>query len=680
MLTQLRVLFGQSPFDLAALENVRKASMTGLFAQDEDSLLCELADAAVDIWKLPGPDLWRPAWQKFCRQYLKSKTYPKGRLDDNSFGQGDYPKDVDAVYDLLMELYYIYREPFFVNTNYFCTLFYADGVTSIDNLTWCMSAAAETDLTPVFARHGMQVTLPSLPIAGEPFHALLKEKESGFLPYHRPKVLIDQTHSYQFVVYHLAYFLHEHDFLGTHSDRSLRASLYKNLDVVVTHQEVVAVPYSDEEISELVSFVEKGGGLLMIGNYPELLKFRAYAALNAEGIFPLNKLAEKFGLRFSDQIADPIILIEEAERIENRPFQFEMPGMSCLVVPDSATVILRDRAGQPIFARLRFGKGHVAAIGGTAFIKWLDVLPLNQLFLQHFYQLGAESPNLHLFKAHHTDLLFSGVEMHQGWDYELDERPHLQRRYRRRADFIWPENSKSVGRLQVLYAHAMSAYVDKIIDTIYQEVYDTLAAFYRCPPESDSAERLHFYPHWGSGYTWMPPHVREGMIGIPCLGNDDDRVKHIFAHELTHAWGLPGPPGWEHCWTQFTDHYFMEKLHCYSPEKRHQLWQNLLEDLKKKDPDLNLIDISIRRVDNVAEEHLRWTKFAYMFDLLCRRYGYDLLSRYIRLVREAGIIDKEALSLEDFIRYLSLAANEDLYPFFIRHGTTVPVGDISSKK
>ena len=53
--------------------------------------------------------------------------------------------------------------------------------------------------------------------------ALCQQSETPFKyhPQTRPHVLVDQTHDYLFVVYHLAYFLNEKGMLGAHSDRSI---------------------------------------------------------------------------------------------------------------------------------------------------------------------------------------------------------------------------------------------------------------------------------------------------------------------------------------------------------------------------------------------------------------------------------------------------------------------------
>jgi len=60
-----------------------------------------------------------------------------------------------------------------------------------------------------------------------------------------------------------------------------------------------------------------------------------------------------------------------------------------------------------------------------------------------------------------------------------------------------------------------------------------------------------------------------------------------------------------------------------------------------------------------------------MFKELSNKYGYNLLAHYISLFRQYGKIDKESLTMSDFVHYLSLAAGENLFPFFIKHGTSV---------
>jgi len=628
----------------------------------------------ISAWDLPSPQDWKEGWALFCTAYLAQKMNIAHEPLPGAAGRSA------AIARALLELFELYNEPFFANTIYFMTLFYRDDYHDPDKLIWCMSAAAEHDLLPFFSERGICAHHIDQPITGVAFDNLLKKAELGFLPKVRPKILVDQTHSYNFETYHLAYFLKEYGFLGIHSDRSLRKNIFQRLDVLVTHQDVVAVPYTAEEMAEIIEFVRQGGGVMLMGNGETFARYANQAELNG-GEFPINQLAHIFGFEFSTKkAAGRLSAHPDMPEFMVSPFHLDIPHTSTVTILKNGQPVLSDETQQPVIAIGEYGMGRVAVVGGTYLSRYLDYLPIKRLLAALFNWLGEKSPNIQRYVDQNTAALFPDIRMHQGWDYELEMKPELKRRYIQRADFIWPENEVNINGIQILYAESMKTKVGHIVDELYPRVYQALRDFYQCEPLSESVKRIHFYPHWGSGYTWMPPLVQPAIIGIPCLGKNPDLILGIFSHEMTHAWGLPGPPGWEHCWTTFTDQYFAEQLDLYGAEQRAQSNESRWQKLFAADPELDKIDISGERRDSIVAEHLRWAKFSYMFNELCEKYGNELLAKYIRLFRKYGTTDKESLSMTDFIRYLSLAAGADLFPYFIEKGTQVKPQEIKFDK
>lgn len=644
------------------------------FMSSENPFL-ELSNKMVKAWNLPNPAGWDRAWEIFCGYYIAQKM--QWISDINQFDQliVQYEKQNEMPFqiaNLLYDFYKQYKEPFFANTLYFMQLFHHNDYNNLDKLIWSMSAAAEHDLLSNFTKKGIHAHKLELPISGVSFDELLKQTELGFLPRVRPKIIVDQTHSYNFETYHLSYFLKEYGFLGTHSDRSLRSDLFKNIDVIVTHQDAVGVPFTEDEFFEITNFVRNGGGILLIGNYVEFSRFEHLAKINEDGDFPINTLAREFGFEFDKYMGKGKSFVKyDFNQIEAGENELNISTLSRVKILTDGVPVLVDEEQNPILAIGKYGNGRVGIIGGTSFTKLLDDLPVKRLFATLFYWLGENSVNLNKFTDHCLDGIFPGIVMHQGWDYEIEMHPEFIRRYSQRPAFIWPENEKMIHGVHILFAESMKDYVDFIVNNLYPKVYVTLREFYQCDPLSESVNRIHFYPHWGSGYTWMSPGVQEPVIGIPCLGKNHDLIMGIFSHELTHAWGVPGPDGWEHCWTTFTDNYFAEKLDLYGSEQRKINQEQRKQKLFAADPNLDKIDISIERNDNIEAEYLRWAKFAWMYDKLSKQYGYDLLAKYISLFRQYGKVDKESLTISDFIYYLSLAVGENLYPYFIKHGVNV---------
>ena len=674
---QLKFLFGDQFINTGLLEEVQAEPVESIevpklsteFFNAAKNKYVDITTRMIHAWSLPNSESWTNIWETFACIYLarKMKWANDATLIEESI-EDVLQKDRERgeILNLLLQLLDQYGEQLFVNTVYFNEIFFDKQKYDFDALFWSFSAAAEKDMVPVFQKAGIQCNRIEMPFCGREFYSLLKRKEIGDIPEDLPKVMVDQTHSYNFETYHLAYFLKEYGFTGVHSDRSLRKELYQNLDVIVTHQDVVSVPYTVEETKELLSFVKKGGGLLLIGNNKVYQKYRGLSDLNKKNEMSINELAEEFGFYFEDNSATNKMVITNTD-ID----PITIPNMTTISNNDSNRALIIDRKMKTVIACGEYGNGRIAVIGGTAFCPKIDDLTVKRFFFELFTWLGNNSPNLKRYESLETNKLFPNIEMHQGWDYEPEKQPWLKRRYSLRADFIWPEHQKNINGVHVLYAHSMQIFVQRIMNKLYPKVFQALKEFYKCEPLSESVNRIHFYPHWGSGYTWMPPAVNIPIIGMPCLGKADDRIMGIFSHEMTHAWGIPGPPGWEHCWTTFTDNYFAEKLKLYTTEVRTQNYKRRIEKLMLNDPELNRIDISIERIDDVEAEHLRWTKFAIMFEELSEKYGYDLMSKYIQIFRKYGSGDKEQLTMTEFVAYLSLAAKDDLFLFFQKYGTKV---------
>jgi len=683
MINHLKTLFAidpkypeiWEPLKNSAMDSIVTPESPDLFFDPKKNECINLSNLMIQAWDLPTPLEWGNAWQLFCAIYLcqKMKWGENKERIEKTLQFLNERKDKSTTIALLLKiLLEQHGESLFTNTLYYIDLFYPNERDNIGNLIWCLSQAAEENLFPLFANHDIVVQNHPEPVLQLTFNDMLKKAEVGFLPEIRPKIIVDQTHSYNFETYHIAYFLKEYGFLGVHSDQSLSTELIRNLDVFVTHQDVVGVPYHHAEFEAIKQFVENGGGILLIGNLETFSRCRDLSELNVAENFPINHLANTFGFEFTTEKASSKMTIQYDLEIPGLLSQcFQIPYLSTVKILGNGRAVITDENNNPVLAMGAYRNGRVAVIGGTYFAKCLENLNLKRLFVALFNWLGAHSPNLHKFIDQNTSTIFPGITMHKGWDYEMELKPYLTKRYSSRSEFIWPEHLLQKNGVNILYAESMKQPVNHIINELYPVVYKALEELYQCEPLSESVNRIHFYPHWGSGYTWMPPGVDEPIIGIPCLGKDHDRIMSIFAHEMTHGWGIPGPPSWEHCWTSFTDPYFSEKLDLFNEQKRNENRDNNLKKLLDKDPQLDKIDISIVRNDSLEDEHLRWIKFANLFETLCNQYGTDLLAKYIRFFRKYGKIDKESLSMSDFIYYLSLAAGENLYPFFIQHGTTV---------
>jgi hypothetical protein len=490
--------------------------------------------------------------------------------------------------------------------------------------------------------------------------------------------------------------------LGAHSDRTLTWELICNCDVVVTHQGANDVPYTKQQIEVLTRFVRRGGGLLLIGNnvaHTNMVERRKERGLSqASADLPLNRLAARFGLRFTDTAA------HQPFAIQPNPFAAELtgealgfvdpagfrPGSFCTVaaLPDQTVQAwLTDAAGPQgskrgvpgqsegaaVLATTAYHKGRVAAISGVDFIKTIDA-PTKALFFERLFRwLGEDSPKRFELAGKGFAEVFPGVQRHWGHDYEIEfSRVGLVDRYRGRAPFIWPEYQEVVDGTTIVYNEATKKEARRIMQQAFPRMRQALTEMYGRPARGGTADCvIHFFCNTSGGYSWNRPFTPEPIVGLPGLSDQADvsPVKiNTIQHELTHAWGLPlGMSG--HLLMQFNSIDLAEKL----PETREFLdnaWARQLASLRTADPDLTQIDLAV--LPDYREspaDRLRWAKWHWAFRQLRKKYGPGYFARVITLAERDGYgVDED---LPTLIYYLCLAAGENLYPWFAEHGTVV---------
>ncbi|MFQ5804825.1 MAG: hypothetical protein ACE5I3_00070 [Phycisphaerae bacterium] len=524
----------------------------------------------------------------------------------------------------------------------------------------------------------------------------------AYRPEARPHVIVDQTHDYLFVVYHLAYFLHEKGMLGAHSDRTLTWELIRNCDVVVTHQGHNDVPYTAPEIEMLRRFVARGGGLLLIGNnaaHARRIANRKSQKLSVKfDDLPLNTLAAEFGLRFTETPARQPFVIQAnpcAPELTGETIAFLNPtgfqlgsfGTVDSLHDQAVEVWLKDASGPrgrgqgvpgrnegaAVLAATSCGDGRVAALGGVDFIKTIDA-PTKEVFFEGlFLWLGENSPKRNEMAGPGFAKIFPGIQLHYGHDYELEfSLAGLGSRYRGRAPFIWPEYQEIIAGVTVLYNQATKAEARRIMERAFPRVREKLTEIYGRGPRGQIADRvIHFFCNAGGGYAWNRPFTNEPIVGLPGLSEEAEipawKIGTI-QHELTHAWGLPlGLSG--HSLMSFNSIDLAEKL----PEMAEWLekeWARQLARLREADPDLKRIDLAASPdYRESPTDRRRWHKWNWTFRQLRTKYGPGYFARVISLAeRDDCSVEEDPPAL---VYYLCLAAEENLYPWFGEHGTTV---------
>lgn len=484
----------------------------------------------------------------------------------------------------------------------------------------------------------------------------------------RPLVLIDQSHDFLFIVLHLGTFLKTHGFLGTLSSATLEPRIYRNCDVIITHQSWSDVPYTRKQVNDLRRFVSKGGGLLLIGYGPGYVDYAKSKNLSFDS-WPINILARAFGFRFEPEAGKIPFVVQPhslTTGVGELTFQDETLRLGIAKVPNDAVVLLGDSAGNPVLAAREFRKGRVAVLTEYRFIKTIDESTNEKLFVNLFSWLGANSPNKAKFTHQRPQEIFPGIELHKGYDYELADKPEPPN-WNGGPDFIWPEIQIKRGGITLQYSASMRERADYIIQQ-YPVVYKTIFELFKVEPAQEMI--LEALPSPGSGYHW----TKQKLVAIGALA-DDKAVLNIMSHEMVHAWGLPTPRNFSHGWTCFTDDYVSERLQLRTREQIAEGWNRRLSRVKEIDPNLNSLDIAQMTTDPSFQQILD-TKVGWVLKELGRTYGLDFFPRLVRLYREHTKVPCDtdpcrALPLDDFIFYASLAAGEDLFPWFSSVGTTV---------
>jgi len=487
-------------------------------------------------------------------------------------------------------------------------------------------------------------------------------------PMQPPRVLIDQSHDFLFIVLHLGTFLKTHGFMGTFSHATLAPRIYRNCDVIVTHQSGSDVPYTKRQVSDLKKFVSKGGGLLLIGYGPAYVGYAKSKNLTFES-WPMNLLAGELGFHFEPEAGRLPLAVQThtlTEGIREVTFQDKNPRVGIVSVPKEASVLLADSTGKPVLAVREFGNGRVAVLTEYRFIKTIDEPPNERLFVNLFGWLGANSANKVKMANRRPQEIFPGIELHKGHDYELVDKPEPPE-WDGGPDFIWPEIQVKRGAIMLQYSASMKARAEYLIQQ-YPVVYNTIYELFQVEPAQEMI--LEALPSSGGGYHW----TKQRLVAIGALA-DDKAVVGIMGHEMVHAWGLPTPRNFPHGWTAFTDDYLSAKLQLRTPAEMTEEWNRELSELKALDPNLDSLDI-VEATTDPTRQRLLDKKVGWILKELEKKYGLDFFARLVRIYREQGKTPRreetyEGLPMDDFVYYASLAAGEDLYPWFRSLGTTV---------
>lgn len=377
-----------------------------------------------------------------------------------------------------------------------------------------------------------------------------------------------------------------------------------------------------EEIRTIKTFVERGGGLLLVAISENK---------RLDGDFPIHRIADEFGVRFNKNTSNlkefKILDHEVTKGVE----KYETLGSSLgsIRAPDNWDIFLTDTEENVIGVAGEYGKGRVIVLA------------------DHFL-INMDST--------HNRLL---VENIAGWlsENKAGEDPDFVP-----IERIYPENTLKQG----LITYNFSKNLESRIMLLYNN-YERVTTYLKQMMSVDCVYSLTILALAGGGGGYSSGQE----IGIGLLTSDEYALA-VFSHEATHSWQQPGgePPWMGEGWAVLTAENVLREY-----GGKYEIWaQNEFESQIKTflqyDQDNDRLNLDEYGVDAPIPAYTG--KFFKIMEELKNRYGDNLMNRYY-LIRRKYYDPKchGEISTQKVIHFLSWAAGTDLFQYFIAKGTKV---------
>ncbi len=390
-------------------------------------------------------------------------------------------------------------------------------------------------------------------------------------------------------------------------------------NVVLTYQgDANAQDYTPAERRDLRTFVEQGGGLLIIG---EGVKTPDQAAR-----WPLNALGRDYGVRVGDK----------STTLRGQP----VPSLS-LDGPWEVRAAGTD--GRPIMAVRSFGKGRVASI--------------STLLLVRSHPGDADPAEMK--RADATAYLADLVR------WLSAGRPPAGGPARLPVEFH-PENQVRVGKAIVSYASNQRPDLIKCITDELPAVKKKLDEWIPSPPRQGSYPML-LCAGGGGGFA--------AGDEVAVMALTPSALLSVFGHEMAHC--MPGPAndlGQQA--GRLPNGFLLGEGHAgWFQRKIQTMWKGEPFDPNtffKADPTGREIDLARVTEKEVGANWSIWDKLFFVFQKLDERYGTTWYPRWVwvKSTRWRNTPGR-MLTWDEVVEDMSIAVGEDLYPFFRALGTSL---------
>ena len=425
-------------------------------------------------------------------------------------------------------------------------------------------------------------------------------------------------------------------------------------DVIITEQSTqMAQDYTDIEISAMVDFVRKGGGLLIQGN---VIRKGVTPDVNQ---WTLNKLTAAFGGKFTDQ--DTTISGIRWAKMELGGEWMPLAGTGT-VAKDLALAPSLGRRGielpQSVVAMRKFGKGRVVMCGNLSAIR-KGGKDTEERKAQADSLLSVMMTALTEFQKPVGGTLFLPQTMEGG-------------------GAIYPELEDNFSNIVFYYAANQKP---ELLNTVKNDVPKAQAFIQQRLPSTPTAEPMYLILCAGGGGGWAVNIYKPKENGIISL--DGHGILSIFGHELAHTmFGPANDDGKIAGIAPIPDRgeahagWFQGKVNALFKADLLDKANRECNSMFAYDPKGNAMDLATCYENEAMHQKWGygkdWIKTWYIWQKIDDHFGPSWYPKWKWVQHTRWKNDPEHhLSWDEMVEDMSIAVGEDLFPFFIKAGTTL---------
>lgn len=401
---------------------------------------------------------------------------------------------------------------------------------------------------------------------------------------------------------------------------------FSNANLLILLSCADQIAYSPEDIKAIKSFLESGGGVVLLGSHTGKSQ---------------NALAQVFGADFKDRAELPFRPVAKELGVDS----IEAKGGSYMELqePSKWTVLAADAAERPVMARMKYGKGNLLVGSRSIAGNRPD---------------AKDSINQAMWMPLLVDLA-SGKQIDPDKPFESKGIDKL-------------EYSEDHGTFTLLYNDNLKPFATAMVD-ISKRCMPVIEKRMGVPLSKGMGSQIALLATGGGGFS------SGQVIALAVWWGDfpekEDSMIEFITHESVHSWVLPYPEIWNEPIATYIGNLVMIDMG-HQEEAERRIQSTIAQGLKA-DPKMDLYDvdgISIKDGSKAEESKLRdihWGKAYWVFEQL-RKQDPDFFAKYFQAKRKLATSDKiKAYDMNNTVAVVSSAMGKDMFPWFRQHGFNV---------